>query len=280
VAPPGPAVDAGADPRSGVAGGLRRGAGLGVKVAGVAALLLAWFLASAGGVLDPHSVPGPVATLRALVAELGRDRFWGAIGDTMTAWALGLGIGSSLGLLLGTGLAVNRFADRSAAAVVEFFKTVPVIAVLPLAILVLGTALPMKVALVAFGVTWPLLVQTSYGVKSMDPVIRDTATALGVGRVRRFFVVVLPSASPFIATGLRVAAASALTLTIVTELIAGGSGLGVEISTAAVSGIQALPTMYARILAAGLLGVTVALLVSAIERRLLRWHDAYRPERP
>jgi ABC-type nitrate/sulfonate/bicarbonate transport system permease component len=135
----------------------------------------------------------------------------------------------------------------------------------------------MKVSLVAFGVLWPLLVQTMYGVKAMDPVIRDTATAMGIGPVRRFFGVVLPSAAPFIATGLRVAAAGALILTIVVELIAGGSGLGVLISTAAISGVQALPAMYARIIVAGILGFAVAELLTRLERRLLRWHEAYRP---
>jgi ABC-type nitrate/sulfonate/bicarbonate transport system permease component len=135
----------------------------------------------------------------------------------------------------------------------------------------------MKVSLVAFGVTWPLLVQTLYGVRSMDPVIRDTATAMGVGPVRRFFIVVLPTAAPYIATGLRVAAAGALILTVVTELIAGGTGLGVLISTAAISGVQALPTMYARIIVAGILGFLLASVLTRVERRALRWHEAYRP---
>ena len=256
----------------------RGGLDAGVKVAGVVALLLAWYVLSATGVLDPSSVPGPQETFRALGRSLGEGTFWSAVGATVLAWALGLVVGSVIGLLLGTVVGVSRFFDRSTAGVVEFFKTVPVIAVLPLAILVLGTTLVMKVALVSFAVAWPLLVQTSYGVKSMDPVIRDTATALRIGRLRRFTGVVLPSAAPFIATGLRVAAASALTITVVTELIAGGSGLGVQITTAAISGATALPTMYGLIIAAGLLGVTVALVFTAAERRILRWHEAYRPE--
>jgi ABC-type nitrate/sulfonate/bicarbonate transport system permease component len=250
----------------------------GVKVAGVLALLLVWGVLSATRVLDPGSVPGPGATVAALGRLLGTGTFWDAVGSTVLAWALGLVVGSVVGLLLGTAVGLSRFFDRSTAGVVEFFKTVPVIAVLPLAILVLGTTLVMKVALVSFAVAWPLLVQTSYGVRSMDPVIRDTATALRIGRLRRFTTVVVPSAAPYIATGLRVAAASALTITIVTELIAGGSGLGVQITTATISGATALPDMYALIIAAGLLGVTVALVFTAAERRLLRWHEAYRPE--
>jgi ABC-type nitrate/sulfonate/bicarbonate transport system permease component len=171
---------------------------------------------------------------------------------------------------------LSRWVERSLAVLVEFFKTVPIVAVLPLGILVLGTGLGMKVPLVAFGVTWPLLIQTLYGVKSLDPMVRDTAKVLGMGPVRTFFGVLLPSASPYIATGLRIAAAIALILTVVTELIAGGTGLGVAISTAAVSGVSAYPAMYALILTTGILGVILSYLLMMVERHLLSWHQTYR----
>jgi ABC-type nitrate/sulfonate/bicarbonate transport system permease component len=248
-----------------------------VSVAGVVGFLLLWLVLGLTGVLDPSAIPGLPATAAALARELVSGDFWAALGATLSGWALGLVIGSAAGLLLGTLIGLSGVLQVSTAVVVEFLKTVPIIAILPLAILLLGTSLTMKVALVAFGVMWPLLVQTMYGVKAMDPVIRDTATAMGIGPVRRFFGVVLPSAAPFIATGLRVAAAGALILTIVVELIAGGSGIGVLISKAAISGVGALPAMYARIVVAGILGFLVATLLTRVERRLLRWHEAYRP---
>jgi ABC-type nitrate/sulfonate/bicarbonate transport system permease component len=247
------------------------------SVAGVVGFLLLWLVLGLAGVLDPSAIPGLPDTVAALGRELVDADFWSALGATLSGWALGLLIGAAVGLLLGTLIGLSTVLQVSTAVVVEFLKTVPIIAILPLAILVLGTSLTMKVSLVAFGVMWPLLVQTMYGVKAMDPVIRDTATAMGVGPVRRFFVVVLPSAAPFIATGLRVAAAGALILTIVVELIAGGAGIGVEIATAAISGLPALPTMYARIIVAGILGFLVATALTQAERRLLRWHEAYRP---
>jgi ABC-type nitrate/sulfonate/bicarbonate transport system permease component len=248
-----------------------------VSLAGVVGFLLLWFVLGATGVLDPNAIAGLPDTAVALGKELVSGDFWAALGATLAGWGLGLLIGTVAGLLLGTLIGLSSVLQISTAVVVEFLKTVPIIAILPLAILVLGTTLTMKVALVAFGVLWPLLVQTMYGVKAMDPVIRDTATAMGVGPVRRFFVVVLPSAAPYIATGLRVAASGALILTVVVELIAGGSGLGVEISTAAISGAPALPTMYARIVVAGILGFLMAALLTRLERRVLRWHEAYRP---
>lgn len=249
-----------------------------VSLSGVVGLLLLWLILGLTRVLDPSAIPGLPATATALGHELVSGTFWSALGATLGGWGLGLLIGGIAGLVLGALIGLSSALQTSTAVVVEFMKTVPIIAILPLAILVLGTSLTMKVALVAFGVMWPLLVQTTYGVRAMDPVIRDTATAMGIGRVRRFFVVVLPSASPFIATGVRVAASGALILTIVVELIAGGSGLGVLISKAAISGVQALPAMYARIIVAGILGFLMAALLTRLERRLLRWHEAYRPE--
>jgi ABC-type nitrate/sulfonate/bicarbonate transport system permease component len=246
-------------------------------LSGIAAVLLAWLVLGSTGVIDPSSISGLPQTARALAGELGKADFWSAIGDTVLGWAMGLVLGTVAGLLLGAAIGLNRRVYQSTAVVIEFLKTVPIIAILPLAILVLGTTLQMKVLLVAFGVMWPLTVQTMYGVRSVDPVVRDTAMALRMGPLHRFRAVVLPSAAPYIATGMRVAAAGALILTIVTELIAGGSGIGVEITTAASSGARAIPVMYARIVAAGVLGVLVAVAFTAVERRLLRWHEAYRP---
>ena len=250
---------------------------LALSLAGVAGFLLLWLVLGETGVLDPNAIPGLPVTVRAFFSELGSADFWAALGATLSGWGLGLLLGATAGLLLGTLIGLSSVLQTSTAVVVEFCKTVPIIAILPLAILVLGTSLLMKVVLVAFGVTWPLLVQTMYGVKAMDPVIRDTATAMGIGPVRRFFVVVLPSAAPFIATGLRVAAAGALILTVVVELIAGGEGIGVEIATAGISGAPALPAMYARIIVAGILGFLMATALTRGERWLLRWHEAYRP---
>ena len=245
-----------------------------LKWTGVGILLLIWLVF--GAVPDQTSIPTLPATIQALFGELGDPNYWGAIGDTLQTWFVSLVIGSVIGITLGILAGLNVWMERSIAAPVEFFKTIPIIAVLPLGILVLGTGPSMRMTLVAFAVTWPLLVQTLYGVRSIDPMIRDSARSIGVGPVRTFFSVVLPSASPFIATGVRVAAAMALVITIVIELVAGGSGLGVEISNAELSGVTALPTMYALILTTGVVGMLLTGVIGAVERRLLAWHTTYR----
>ena len=81
-----------------------------------------------------------------------------------------------------------------------------------------------EVFLAAFGAFWPLLVQTMYGVRDVDPLAIDTARSFGVGRLERLYRVTLPSAMPYIATGLRISSTVALILAFTAELFMGTPG--------------------------------------------------------
>lgn len=250
----------------------------------VAVILVAlgiWEAVTAGGLLGPDALPTMSSTFAALGKQLALGETWAAIGDTLSGWGIGLLIGGGAALVVGVVIGLSGAAYRSSIGVIEFLKAVPVVAVLPLAILLFGTSLEMKYLLVAFGVFWPLVIQVVYGVRSMDPVVRDTAKVLQVRGARRFLMVVIPSASPYIATGLRIGAATALILDIITELIGGGHGLGLEILKAENSGVGAFPIMYAFIIITGVIGILLTGVFAVAERRVLHWHETYRPvERP
>ena len=237
-----------------------------------------WQGLSASGAIPASEFPSMAATVSALGHQVISAGLWSAVRDTLAGWAIGLVAGGGSAILIGSLTGLSAFAYRSAIGVIEFFKTIPVIAILPIALVLWGATLTMKFALVAFAVFWPLVIQVFYGVRSVDPTVRDTATALQVRGARRFFVVILPSAAPFIATGLRVAVAVALIVDIIAELIGGGSGLGERILTAENSGPAAYPMMYAYILVAGLLGVLLAGLFGLAERLVLHWHESQRLE--
>lgn len=246
------------------------------KVLVALAVLAGWEYLSVSGALDASSFPSMTATMAELARQLLSAELWTAVWDTLRGWAAGLAIGGSLAIVVGTLLGLNRFAYLSVIPVVEFLKTVPVIAILPLAIVVWGASLEMKVFLVAFGVFWPLTIQVIYGVRAVDPVVRDTAAVLRLRGMRRFVNVTLPSAAPFIATGLRVAAAVGLILTIIAELIGGADGLGLSILTSVNAGPDRLPATYAFILVTGVAGVVVTGAFAYLEQRLLHWHESQR----
>jgi ABC-type nitrate/sulfonate/bicarbonate transport system permease component len=151
---------------------------------------------------------------------------------------------------------------------------VPSVALIPLAILIYGTGLQSKVFLVAFGSIWPLLVQTIYGARDLDPVQRETARSFRVRRTDRILRVTLMGAVPYIATGLRIAAATALILAITAELIIGSEGLGRAINIARQGG--AADEMYALIMTTGLLGWGLNSVFALGERRVLHWHPSQR----
>jgi ABC-type nitrate/sulfonate/bicarbonate transport system permease component len=242
----------------------------------LAAALGLWQGLSAAGVIRSDEFPSMTQTASALWDQAKTATLWTAIGQTLQGWAIGLAIGAAAALVIGTLIALNSFAYNSVIGVIEFFKAIPVIAILPIGLVLWGATLTMKFALVAFAVFWPLAIQVCYGVRSVDPVVRDTASVLRLRGPRKFALVIMPSAAPFIATGLRVAVAVALIVDIIAELIGGGSGVGERILLAENAGPSVYPIMYAYIVVAGVLGVLLAGAFTLAERYVLRWHESQR----
>jgi ABC-type nitrate/sulfonate/bicarbonate transport system permease component len=228
------------------------------------------------GVLPRDHFPPISETLSTLGEQLGEGSFWEAVGNTLQGWALGLGIAAALAIPIGIVIGSSSLLYRASRGVVEFLRPIPSVALIPLAILIYGTGLESKVFLAAFAAFWQLLVATLYGVQDVDPVATDTARSFGFSRLQRLFRVTLPSAIPYIATGLRIASAVSLILTVTAELVIGAAGLGRAINVARSGGNEEL--MYALIITTGILGVLLNLIFVRAERRVLRWHPSQRPE--
>jgi ABC-type nitrate/sulfonate/bicarbonate transport system permease component len=227
------------------------------------------------GVLPRDHFPPISETLGTLVEQVGEESFWRAVGNTLQGWALGLGIAAALAIPIGIVIGSSRLLYRASRGVIEFLRPIPSVALIPLAILIYGTGLKSKVFLASFASFWQLLVATLYGVQDVDPVATDTARSFGMSRFQRLFRVTLPSAIPYIATGVRIASAVSLILTVTAELIIGAAGLGRSINLARSGGNVEL--MYALILATGILGLLLNAILVRIERRVLHWHPSHRP---
>ena len=243
-------------------------------LAAVAVLLVLWELAVQTGIVSDTNIPPASAALSELVNQFGDGAFWSAVGATLQGWALGLAIAIALGIPLGLLIGSSRWAYRALRVPIEFLRPIPSVALIPLAVLIYGQGLESKVFLAAFASFWPLLIQTIYGVQDVDPVATDTARSFGLGRAERMWRITVPSAVPYIATGIRISSAVALILAVTAELVIGAAGLGREINVARSGGN--LDVMYALIVATGLLGWLLNLTTSAGERRVLHWHPSQR----
>ena len=247
-----------------------------VFVLSIAVALALWELVSRTGAISQKDLPAMSTTFRELWSLVQTSHFWFAFGDTVRGWALGLAIATALAVPIGIVLGSSDFAASAFRIPIEFLRPIPSAALIPLLFLTLGTTLKSEVFLATFGAFWPLLVQTMYGVRDVDPVALETARSFGVGRLERLYRITLPSSVPYIATGLRISSTVSLILAFTAELFMGTKGLGQEVNIAQAYGLEV--QLYALALATGFLGVAIHLLFTTLERRALRWHASQRPE--
>jgi ABC-type nitrate/sulfonate/bicarbonate transport system permease component len=245
-----------------------------VPVLSIAAALLVWELVVRTGRISEQDLPTMTATVGELRSLMETRAFWVAFGETVRGWALGLGIATALAVPIGILLGTSSFAANAFRVPIEFLRPIPSAALIPLLFLTLGTTLKSEVFLATFGAFWPLLVQTMYGARDVDPVAVDTARSFGVGRLERLYRITLPSSVPYIATGLRISSAVALILAFTAELFMGTGGLGQLMNFADSFGLH--KQLYALALATGFLGIAIHFAFAGIERWALRWHPSQR----
>jgi NitT/TauT family transport system permease protein len=226
--------------------------------------------------VSPSYLPPASAVLATTGGLLVDAEFLGQVAGTIQAWAIGLGIAMAIAIPLGVALGSSQRTYLASITTIEFLRPIPSVALIPLAILLLGRDLDMKASLVAYASVWSILFNTVYGMREVDPVAKDTARVFGYGRLAVLWKVSLPSAAPFIYTGIRIAAAIALILAISTELIAGGSdGIGTWMLAMSQTGVDRT-YLYAGIVVAGLLGLAINGVLVALEGRLFGWHQRVR----
>ena len=194
----------------------------------------------------------------------------------MRGWIIGLVISAAAAVVLGTVIGLVPFLRRATHTTVEFLRPVPSVALIPIAVLVFGLQLPATLMLIVYASFWQIFVQVLYGVADVDTVARDTARSFGLTRSEQMFRVVLPTALPYLFTGLRLAASVALILSVTGEMLITATGLGGRLVLLQSSGDWA--GVYAVIVVTGLLGLIINMVFRMIERRSLGWHQSVRGE--
>lgn len=241
---------------------------------GLLALLVLGEVLPRTGLVPRRFFPTSSEIASALAGELAEAAFWTALLDTLQGWALGLAIASVAGIVSGIVIGSSHLLRQLTASTIEFLRPIPSVALIPLAVLLFGTAIESKLVLVVYAAFWQVLIQVLYGVQDVDPVAQDTARTYRFSAWARIRYVTWPTALPYVMTGLRLAAAVALILAVTAELVIGNPGLGSRLAVAQSSG--AVATSYALVVVTGLLGVVVNLGARFAERRVLAWHPSQR----
>ncbi len=185
----------------------------------------------------------------------------------------GFAIGGSIGFVLGTLVGFSRVAEAAIDRSVQMVRAIPFLAVLPLVIVWLGVGEAEKMFLVALGVSFPIYINTTLGIRQVDPKLIELGRVQGLGSLELIRRIVLPGALPSILTGVRYALASAWLALVVAETIGAQSGIGFL----AMDAREFLRTdvIVLTIVIYALIGVAADAIARLLERRLLAWHSNF-----
>lgn len=239
--------------------------------AAVVVFIVAWQLVSASGVMPELFLPGPLAVAQGMVAAFQDSTIGIDLATSGEELGLGFGLAIVLGLPIGILMGWYRRISYALEPFVSFFYAMPRIALIPLLIIWFGIGIYSKVAVVFLGAFFPILINTSAGIRSLDSSLLRAARSFGASDAQIFMTVALPGSVPFILTGFRLGLGHALVGVVVGELVAAQHGIGLRMSIAGSTYQTAMVFAYLTMISAT--GVALSLVIQRLERRF----DAWRP---
>jgi sulfonate transport system permease protein len=236
-------------------------------------LLGLWQLAVTIGHTPSVQMPSPsyvVSTARHLLAD---GTLEAALVASLRRVVLGLLLGISIGTALALASGLSRVGERLIDPIMHMFRTMPVLALLPLFIIWFGIGEKAKVFLIAWAVIFPIYINTYAGVRSVDSRLVEAGRVLGLGRGGLIRHVILPGALPQFLTGLRLAMGISWLVLVAAEEINATSGLGYMLINA--ENLLQTNVMFVGLLVYSLLGLASDVIVRLIERWALAWRSSF-----
>lgn len=233
------------------------------------AALLAWELGARATPKLQLYFPPISQILAALAQAISSGSIAQHFAVTVGRFLQGYLLAAALAVTLGVVLGYFRFLHGLLATVIELLRPMPSVAIIPVAILLLGIGDPMIVAVTVYASLWPVLINTIDGVRHIDSTLIDTGRTFGLGRGQILWHIILPGASPYIVTGLRIGLSIALILVTTAEMIAGSKGLGFFILDEE-RGMNSA-NMYSGIVVVALLGYLLNRLFLILEAKAMGW---------
>ncbi|WP_440104553.1 ABC transporter permease [Streptosporangium sp. H16] len=207
---------------------------------------------------------GPASRL--FLTQDALDDFGHSLYNLFGGWALACLAGVAVGITLGLSRTLADYVEP----MVHFGRAVPPPTLISFYIVAFQLGTPMQVATIVSGVIWPVLLNTTDGVRTVEQLHLDSAEVFGVRGIRRLLWIIIPGAAPKIVAGLRISLGLALILMVLSELIGSTVGIGSLLIGAQRS--FELPQMWAGIVILGVLGYLLNAVFVAVEKRVLRWH--------
>lgn len=233
-------------------------------------IVLAWYGVRASGWVNPALVPAPHQVAAKFQELLGQRLVTDILMSTQRVFlgvTLGVALAVPVGFLLGWYQGLRRFIDP----VINFFRALPPIALIPLVIVYLGIGEAAKIAILFYASFFAGVIVMYEGIAQISPLYVRVARTLGATDAEIFRRVIVPLTVPHLLTAVRVALGVAWATLVASELIAAQQGLGAMIQNA--SSFFQLDIIYVGIICIGFIALVMDLALRLLTRRLVAWQD-------
>ena len=243
---------------------------------GTLTVFAAWHIAVATGLLLELSVPRPLDALARIGDLLQDSNFLAAVQDTMWTWLAAILLTSAIAVPTGVLFGYFSFIYRSSSSLVNAGRSIPSTALIPIGILFFGLGFQMKLAIVSYAIFWPILINTSYGVRHVDRVMLQVGKSFRWSTLKTLLRIVLPAATPYAATGIRLAGGIGFVVVLSAELLGASSGIGTVVRD--YQQAERPDFVFGSILIIGMIGIIVYYGLRAVEARMFPWANMNRGE--
>lgn len=233
------------------------------------AMIVLWELLVRSTVLDIRFFPPPSGIVGTFYEMAVSGELWRALGISLFRIFAGFAVGAVPALLVGLTMGLFPVVRAALEPIVAALYPIPKLALLPLIMLIFGIGESSKVATIAIGVFFLVLINTVAGVVNIDKIYLDVAKNYGSGKRDFYLTIALPGAMPLIFTGLKLGMGMALLLIVAAEMIGAKSGIGYMIWT----GYQTflMERMFVGLTIMAALGYIFSVVLDEVERKVLPW---------
>lgn len=248
--------------------GLRR-AGLGFVGAGIS--IGAWYLVSISGLLEARLVPRPDQVAGAWWHLMSESNLLFDIRVSVTRVLMGVSLGCLLALPIAFLLAWYATVRALFEPLVNFFRALPPIALIPLVIVYFGIGETARVSVLVYASFFAAVIVLFEGIASIDPILVRAARVLGANPWEVFQKTVVPASLPHLFTAVRVALGVSWATVVAAELIAAERGLGAVIQNA--GAFNRIPDIYVGIVMIGLAAMVMDVVLKLLQTYMTRWQE-------
>jgi NitT/TauT family transport system permease protein len=238
-------------------------------VIGILGFFLAWELSTRFELLNPFYFP-PFTKIVAKGYELfAGGAIWEHMWFSLTNFAIGFAVSVALGVVIGIPMGWYKNVSRTFDPLLSGVYATPLIALLPLIIMLFGLGAISKIIMTVLAAVFPILINTMTGIANTDHRLITMARAFGARDSTIFLKVSVPGSMPYIVAGMRVALGRALVYIVVAEQYGAATGLG-YLSSLAAQRFQ-MAAMFVPIIIIAGLGAGLNELLKVLEKRLEKW---------